>query len=88
MEWKAKTTHNTFANFKQFLIDRNRVVRNQDKHKKTEATDVGFHSASSAQEIEDRLTDKMAMAFKELAVATEETINLAFGTKPKPPAIK
>ena len=55
------------------------------KHKKTKANDTGFHSANSNQEIEDGLTDKMVMAFKELAVATKETINLAVGNKPKPP---
>jgi hypothetical protein len=83
-EWKAKTTGNAFANFKRFFIDRDLVVRDRDKHKKTNAKDVGFHSANSARELEERLTDKMASAFKELAVATEETINLVVGTKPEP----
>ena len=85
-EWKAKTTHNSFAEFKQYFIARDLVVRDRDKHKKTKAKDAGFHSANSAQEIEDRITDKMAMALQELAVATEETINLAVGSKPTPPA--
>lgn len=85
-EWKARTTHNSFAEFKQYFIDRDLVVRDRDKHKKTKAKDAGFHSANSAQEIEDRITDKMAMALQELAVATEETINLAVGSKPTPPA--
>ena len=87
-EWKVRSTHNTFAKFKQFFIDRDLVVRDRNKHKKTEAKDAGFHSANSAQEIKDHLTDKMTLAFKELAVATEETINLAVGNKPKPPAAK
>ena len=83
-EWKAKTTHNSFAEFKQYFIDRDLVVRDRDKHKKTKAKDAGFHSTNSAQEIEDRITDKMVMALQELAVATEETINLAVGSKPTP----
>ena len=87
-EWKAKTTHNTFATFKQFLINRNLVVRDRDRHKKTKAKDTGFHSANSAREIEDYLTNTMAMAIKELVVATEETTNLAVGTTPKPPVVK
>ena len=62
------------------------MVRDRDKHKKTKVKDAGFHRANSVQEIEDRITDKMAMALKELAVATEETINLAVGSKPSPPA--
>ena len=80
-----ETVHNTFANFNQFFIDHGLVVRNWDKHKKTMAKDAGFHSASSTQEIEDCLTNKMAMTFKELAVVTEETINLVVGTKHTPP---
>ena len=56
-------------------FDRDLVVRDRDKHKKTKAKDAGFHSTNDAQEIEDRLTNKMAMASKELAVATEETTN-------------
>ena len=84
-EWKAGATHNTFAKFKPFFIDRGLVVLDRDKPKKMKAKDAGFHSANNAQEIEDRLTDKMVMAFKELAEATEETINLAVGNKPNPP---
>jgi len=49
-EWKARTTHNSFAEFKQYFIDRDLVVRDRDKHKKTKAKDAGFHSANSAQE--------------------------------------
>ena len=88
MEWKVKTTRNSFANFKQFFINRALVVRNRDKHKKTKVKETGFHSANSAMEMEERLTDKMALAFKELAVATEETINLAIGTKTNPSSAK
>merc|ERR1712086_1046417 len=87
-EWKARTVNNSFAEFKQYFINHDLVVRDRDKHKKTKAKDAGFHSANNAQEIEDRLTDKMGMAFKELAVATEETINLAVGSKSSPPAAK
>jgi hypothetical protein len=83
-EWKAKTTRNSFADFKRFFVDRDLVVRDRDKHKKTKAKDAGFHSANNTRELEDRLTEKMASAFKELAVATEETINLVIETKPAP----
>ena len=34
--WKENTTHNTFDGFKQFFIGRNLVMRDQDKHKKTQ----------------------------------------------------
>ena len=87
-KWKVRTTHNTFAEVKQLFINHDLVVRDRDKHTRMKAKDAGFHSANNAQEIKDRLTNKMAMAFKELAVATEETINLAVGNKPKPPATK
>ena len=83
-EWKAKTVANSFTDFKRFFIDRDLVVRDRDKHRKTKAKDAGFHSANNIRELEDRLNETMASAFKELAVATEETINLAVGTKPAP----
>ena len=83
-EWKAKTVANSFTQFKRFFIDRDLVVRDRDKHKKTKAKDAGFHSANNIKELEDRLTNTMASAFKDLAIATEETINLAVGTKPTP----
>ena len=62
------------------------MVRDRDNHKKTRAKDTGVHHANSAQETEDHLANKMVMAFKELAVATEETINLAVGYMLNPPA--
>ena len=35
VEWKAKTTHNSFADFKVFFIARDNMIRDQDKYKRT-----------------------------------------------------
>ena len=85
MEWKAKTTTNTFANFQAFFNAHNTVVHNLDKHTRTKAKDVCFHSTNSTRVMEERLCEKMEPALKKLDVATKDTVNLALGIKPKPP---
>ena len=76
-EWKAGTAGTTLADFKAYFIDRNNVVRDRDRHKRTKAKDSGFHSANSAQEIEERISDKLETTLAAFAITTKETISQA-----------
>ena len=76
-EWKAGTAGTTLAEFKAYFTDRDNVVRDRDRHKRTKAKDSGFHSANSAQEIEERITTHLENTLAAFAIATEETINQA-----------
>ena len=76
-EWKAGTAGTTLAEFKAYFTDRDNVVRDRDRHKRTKAKDSGFHSANSAQEIEERIANHLENTLAAFAIATEETINQA-----------
>ena len=78
-EWKAKTTNNALADFKVFFINRDNIVCDRNKHKRTKAKDSGFHSANSAKKIEDNLAENLKTTMAALALATKETINKALG---------
>jgi hypothetical protein len=89
-EWREKTTANGHVQFITFFQDRDRVVRRLAKLKPAKAKDVGFHSAAQVSEdMEARLEQKMEADIAALAIAVEDSINLAMGeaTKtPTPPA--
>ena len=89
-EWREKTTANGHAEFITFFQDRDRVVRRLAKLKPAKAKDVGYHSAAQVSEdLEARLEQKMEADIAALAIAVEDSINLAMGeaTKtPTPPA--
>jgi hypothetical protein len=61
------------------------VICDRDKHTWTKVKNTVFHSANSAKEMEDYIYQKMGDAFAELAITTEDTINLAVGPETKPP---
>ena len=76
-KWKTGTAGTTLAEFKAYFTDRDNVVRDRDRHKRTKAKDSGFHSANSAQEIEERIANHLENTLAAFAIATEETINQA-----------
>ena len=91
-EWKAGTAGTTLAEFKAYFTDRDNIVRDRDRHKRTKAKDSGFHSASSAQEIEERIANHLENTLAAFAIATEDTINQALdkpaGTTDKSDVLK
>ena len=85
-EWRKKTTANGHVEFITLFQDRDRVVRRLAKLKPAKAKDVGYHSAAQVSEdLEARLEQKMEADIAALAIAVEDSINLAMGEATKTP---